>query len=499
MANPSAPTTLFLPNSSAPRRPSDLWFESLADIDGASAPPIMFFGLEDKIVALRYYRPQDPRIPFLEDSVRGRTPLSHPTSDPRNNAPAAPLRQARVDSPPPPPSNAGSAVEADDSYHITVTMRWSGIEQVQPTGRSSNKAPVAKKLSENKSVTLSLKHISRTDFITACIRAHDQHEKYRIGTNGPTFKLWWSGCGAKGNAVSIDTDTEFQESLDAILAKKKTASFQVVVDFDVDQWTPFRIRIQTHDDEDTNTEEDELIHGTKVLRLGDFTNDEILNGKFVRILEKRWVCNAHPGENNGPGYCYVDAAGTHFGLNFRKMKNWAACMSAGIASALEPPNNIEFDGMCDGQSATKPRGRNGPYRQDNNSLNASESPAAVLMTVLAARLMGDLAPLASLPPIPSTPKKAQPIPATFSPIPPSSSELHACLVDFREKQGVDLTGCESELVQLCYRPSIISLVSLEHLMEVTGAPEGDALLFKVFCADWCTRLDEKKRSVAAAL
>jgi hypothetical protein len=76
-------------------------------------------------------------------------------------------------------------------------------------------------------------------------------------------------------------------------------------------------------------------------------------------------------------------------------------------------------------------------------------------------------------------------------------ELHACLEDFRAKEGVDLTSCESKLVELRYVPGIISRVPLLRLIEVTGAVEGEAILFQSFCEKWCARLEEKKRSVSS--
>lgn len=43
-------------------------------------------------------------------------------------------------------------------------------------------------------------------------------------------------------------------------------------------------------------------------------------------LKMKWVCERHQGEHGEPGYCYVDDAGVHLGLNSRKLKIWAAAI-----------------------------------------------------------------------------------------------------------------------------------------------------------------------------
>ncbi|KAJ2929663.1 hypothetical protein H1R20_g7411, partial [Candolleomyces eurysporus] len=510
LLNDPVPTGIFVGDSTIPRCPSDQWFDSLGWIgmplpftsiplliafhvkDGASNPPIYFYTHDEKLTVLRYFRPNHPRIAELEAQPAPPMYRNDGFDVDLMGLGSAPIVNP---SPPPPtavaPPSSAAAAATEDEYRVTVTMRWTMVEDQGPLSRASAKVPAPKKMQENKFAVVNLRVIERDDFILAFLRAHDQHEKYRVGTSGPPFKLWWTGCGAKTNAVTIDNDEEFQSSTTAIL-QRRGKNTTIVVDFDVDQWVPFRVRKRTLEDDN---EGEEITTGTKVPRLADFSEDEILHGRFIVLLKKRWPCETHLGEHGETGYCYVDPAGQHFGLNMRRLKCWAAAIAAGDASAKEPPNSIEFDGPRDGRvSSTRPRGRAGPHRAEAQPPAAPYEPLSALVTVLAAKMVGDMTAA------PSTPKRpfGEASPATaLSPVPTRSLELHACLEDFREKEGVDLTGCESKLVELRYVPGIISRVPLSRLIEVTGAIEGDAILFQTFCEKWCARLDEKKRSLSS--
>ncbi|TEB22091.1 hypothetical protein FA13DRAFT_1574047, partial [Coprinellus micaceus] len=291
-----------------------------------------------------------------------------------------------------------------------------------------------------------LRDSTRADFILAFLLAHSLHEKYRVGTNGPSFKFWWTGCGPKKDgSITIDTDAEFSDAVKSILAKTG-AKATVSVEFDTDGWVPFRVRKRVAgDDEDEQGPGvgDELLYGTKVPRVGDYDIKTQVNGHFIELIEKRWKCNEHGSENNGPGCCYRDALGNHWGLNMRKKKFYASALVRLLSDMT-------------------------------SSLPANQASAPSI-------------------PVPVTPRKpSSTINTPFSPIPPRSSELHACLVDFLSKEGVDLTHCESALAERRFIPSVLPKVPVARLIEVTGAVEGDAILLQSFCDTWCARLEEKK-------
>lgn len=97
---------------------------------------------------------------------------------------------------------------------------------------------------------------------------------------------------------------------------------------------------------------------------------------------------------------------------------------------------------------------------------------------------------------PSTPSRAsRQTSAPLSPLPASGSELHACLSDFAENTGIDLTACEDPLMVLELTPDIIPEVSVVRLCEVTGVVEGRVMKLQSYCRDWNAHLLAKKAQV----
>ncbi|KAF6752745.1 hypothetical protein DFP72DRAFT_849526 [Ephemerocybe angulata] len=361
----ATPTGIFLPGSMVPWCPSDLWFRGLGWIDGASNPPIFFYTNEDQLTVLRYYCPDDPHINEIEH-VEAIEIYRHPNWTRGLSLTGEPEIQALSATPAVPEAKEANPA---NNHHITVTMKWTGVVEETPAPCLGSKAPASKKFQENKSTSIALKTISRKDFIMAFLQLHDQHDKYQVGTTGP----WFRTCGRKSNAITIDKDKEWADAVKSILSKTGTKA-AVNVEFDIDTWVPFHLRKRTLGDvaaEDNEVEE--LIHGTKVPRIGDYNYQDCMHGHFIELLEARWKCNTHGGENNMPGHCYVDVAGIHIGLNMRKKKAWAAAIvhtiipflvshlisfqAAGQVSVQEPPNHLKFDGTRDGQVVTtRPRG-----------------------------------------------------------------------------------------------------------------------------------------------
>jgi hypothetical protein len=99
-------------------------------------------------------------------------------------------------------------------------------------------------------------------------------------------------------------------------------------------------------------------------------------------------------------------------------------------------------------------------------------------------------------PSPSTPCRSKVRSLPFSPIPGCGSELRACLSDFTEASGLDLTTCEDTLMERELTPDIIPDVPVDHLCAITGVVEGRIRKFQVYCKRWNARLDAKREEHA---
>ena len=224
-------------------------------------------------------------------------------------------------------------------------------------------------------------------------------------------------------------------------------------------------------------------------------------------LKMKWPCERHQGEHGEAGFCYVDPAGNHLGLNHRKLAMWAAAIvcttftficfyidifqAAHDATKHEPPNNVNFDTLRDGRLTTsKHRGCTGPQRA---RATPPPDPTSALMAALIAHLIPKPPAPSVETPTPTTPCKPKPLsPSPISPIPSRSAELHACLADFAATEDVDLLHSETVLAALDLTPGIIPDVPVPRLIEVTGALEGHLWKLQAFCRSWTARLVEKK-------
>jgi hypothetical protein len=97
-----------------------------------------------------------------------------------------------------------------------------------------------------------------------------------------------------------------------------------------------------------------------------------------------------------------------------------------------------------------------------------------------------------------TPKRAKPttppaVPAS-SPLPERGLELRACLRDFAELEGIDLTSFEIQLRMEDYSPDIIPFVEDAELRKITGTTAGGVIKLKKFCKEWFVRYETKHRA-----
>ncbi|KIJ57472.1 hypothetical protein HYDPIDRAFT_171677, partial [Hydnomerulius pinastri MD-312] len=195
---------------------------------------------------------------------------------------------------------------------------------------SSRGKPTVKKLRTTKTDHILMDEISHVDFIKAFLRIHDLTDQYSPGVHfGPQFKLWWTDLsGGKLGASTIENNHDFDVARAALLKKKKDASVQV--EFDVEAMDGYQIWKRVDQDE-----HDKLGHGTKVPCAEAFSSEFQLYGAMILQLKCKWTCEKHHSEH---GEVAADA-----------MKH-------------EPPNTIDFDGLCDGRlNGTKPCGHVGPH------------------------------------------------------------------------------------------------------------------------------------------
>ncbi|KAG6904262.1 hypothetical protein DXG01_011326, partial [Tephrocybe rancida] len=251
--------------------------------------------------------------------------------------------------------------------------------------------------------------------------------------------------------------------------------------------------------------DEELAYGTRVPQVGTFSEESQLHGKFILMLKEKWKCEKHLGEHGEPGFCYTSTKG-HFALNHLRFKSWAAAWAAGTCTKMEPPHTLEFDGAHDELVSTRPRGRTGPY-----PATVAASPSTVghdmstLLSVATATLLNDLTcrssgsrgkrhrHYSSSPPS-SPPRASSPSPHADTSIPAAGSELTACLNDFKNLKDVDLTMHEALLNDLELTPAIIPEVPVARLCEVLNVPEGRVHKLHLFCREWQTRLEGKRKN-----
>jgi len=103
-----------------------------------------------------------------------------------------------------------------------------------------------------------------------------------------------------------------------------------------------------------------------------------------------------------------------------------------------------------------------------------------------------LASFAPITPVHTPVRKAASVATPFSPLPGVGSELRACLSDFTETSGFDMTGCKESLADLELTPDIIPDVPVARLCEVTGTVKGRLRKFQAYCKTWNTRFQMKK-------
>ncbi|KAJ7229586.1 hypothetical protein C8J57DRAFT_1251772 [Mycena rebaudengoi] len=481
-------------------RPSDGWLKNPAYMDGGVNPPRFYYTNDEIAQTMLIWNPGHPMFQAPAPDV----PATAPTL-----VPIDPVLLAMSTPTPTPLELAGN--------QVSVVMLYSTLEK--PTGSRVTK-PTTKKHKTSKFDYIKIQELSRCDFVTAALKVHESDGEYSPGVhNGPSFKMSWTGSsGGKAGAVTIDNDRDWQLAAGAVSKKNMAA---IVVEFDLDQMEGYRVRkrspsLSSSDSScpptpspcprkslpqrEAQDDDPELLYGTKVPKIDDFTPQAQLNGHMVLKLSEKWSCEKHQGEHGECGHCWIDSSGNHVGLNMRKKALWAAAIVAREATIHEPPNTVDFDGLRDGRlTSTRPRGRGGPRAAASGG--ASSDATAILL----AAMLPIISNLSSKPSmtdpteraVPGTPMKATLAP--LSPVPALGSELHACLTDFLWVKDIDILAAETSLSNLDLTPDIIPQVPMARLVEITGVIEGRLWKFQSFCRDWTDRCRGKKAPPSASL
>ncbi|KJA18810.1 hypothetical protein HYPSUDRAFT_118568, partial [Hypholoma sublateritium FD-334 SS-4] len=499
---------VFAGSSTIRKRPaSEGWLLNPSWIDGGVEPPQFYYEHSEMDQTLREHGidPSSRSLPTasaMYDQLSSRITPTPPAPIPSLLTSELTTFQ---------PSNSGDLPDASrDGHLVNICLVFALPVAAAPTNsrRGASTAAAKKKGQTIKMDNIVLEGICRVDFIKAFLSTHGLADKFSPGIHsGPPFKLWWKGSsGGKSGAPSIQTDGDFDIALAALLQKSNKGKVQVSVEIDLDHMDGYRITptVSIHE---ASTDE-ELVYGTRVPKVQDFSEDVQLHGQFIVEIKKRWPCQTHQSEHGQAGHCYIPPHGEHVRLNPYRFKLWAAAIAAGDATKHEPPNIPAFDGARDGRmNGPKSRGRTGPRGQGSSLATSPDAHSPDQTVHIAQQLMGFLTALVPLittkdtrkrtlsgtsssPVKYSTPKRqntsSAPIPD--SPIPERGSEVNDCLLSFQKHDGHDLLSYASALVLEDYTPDIIPFIADTDLAAILdGVSKGTIVKFKLFCKSWHNR------------
>ncbi|KAI0743072.1 hypothetical protein C8Q80DRAFT_1192458 [Daedaleopsis nitida] len=488
----------------APLRPASMsWLKNPAHIDGALEEPQFYYTKEElrashaaACAAAGLLELSRRKAPLPENfmSIRAASPPPQPISIPsspisqpgtqekENMAPA----QVQAETPGTSPSGP--------EYLVQVKMNY--IEQGRGAPQRGSKIQTRPQ-TVTKMVNAVLSGTSRTAFVRVILAAHGLEDQYEAGPlSGPPFKLWWTGV-SKGQAGTIDRDSDYEVALGAIL--RKGGHPVVNVEFSLEDLNGFHVRAKRpflHDASVVDEPSEELSYGTMVPRVDAFPDKTKLHGGIILELRRLHGCTVHVDENNQAGHCYKPAGrgpDAHIRLNNRRFKSWAAAIAAGEATKHVPPNNGDFDLTV----GPKARGVGGPHAPPASPSPAMDPTQAMLMGLapLLTALAGQHLLSSSSAPAPQTPKRSRQLSPPSSPLSPGSSELHQFLIALLDKKDVDLLESEASLAAKDYTPDILHQVDRAELKAMTGATDGKVIKMQMFAKEWTKRQVGKLRAL----
>ncbi|RDX56589.1 hypothetical protein K466DRAFT_606734 [Polyporus arcularius HHB13444] len=506
-----------------PLRPASRWWlENGGTLDGALRVPQYYYDDEEMRQCLTAARAAASLLELHHGRAAARAVDNHrPSPDPVEIPAPAPASQEVPAPPAATPAASQRSVDTtsvpdEDSqphavsvaphaeeYLVSVTMHYT--EHIRgPVSRGSKVVP--KMVQLTKMVHIALRGLTRANFVREFLDVHSLADQFAAGPlSGPTFKIWWTGIN-KGDAFTVENDTEFGTAISAIL--KKRGCNRVGVEFKQVDLNGFHSRSKRPRPFETHVPSDgdeEVLSGTQVPNVNQYPDQTQLHGAHILELQRLHKCKDHVNEQNAPGYCYKPEAGgldDHVRLNNHRFKIWAAAIASGDASKWQPPNHASFDAV-----RSRPRGQAGPHapaaaaqpQAPADALQAMLLGLLPLLGMFAGQQFAALTPASAPLPYslgnpPRTPASVARMTPPTSPLPPPADELHQFLIALSIKKDVDMLDCEAELAAREFTPDILPSVAFAQLKEATGVADGKIVKMQVFAKEWVARQQEKRKA-----
>lgn len=384
----------------------------------------------------------------------------------------------------------------EDLYPVSVGISYMRASSAKPASRGKP-APMAK-MDVNKVTHIALNETTtRSDFIRACLKVHGLDKKYALDTDlGPRFRFSWKGsAGGRSRAAAIDTDENWRATLPGALRKKA----DILVEFDLkDLQAAKAMQHPIGEDEEGDYE---LLCGTQVPAVEQFSEADQLHGAIILKLKKQWKCMDHSGEHGEDGYCYVikdtdgAASNVHYALNPRRLRDWAAGIAAHKDTLYMPPASILDGGPrnVQGPDGAKPRGRTGPRPPPLGAASPAVDPSTLMATamvplaLMAMERMSGMMGSGANQVTGAAGAPANGVPAYPRPRP--GQELRYCLVALHDTKGIDLLAAEGKLAEHDFTPDVIPDVPVAQLAALLGVTEGKVLKLRQFCVQWLAQMN----------
>ncbi|KAG6823164.1 hypothetical protein H0H92_011184 [Tricholoma furcatifolium] len=200
------------PQSVFYQRPSEIWLDRPASIDGAVNPPRFYYCNEDMDAALiAAGRPALSRK-ILDQSYSRISPTpmvaTHDATRLSPDTPPSEVEATVISSQPIHYPNTIPNIEV--TYLISVTMLFTPITTTVTHGKN------VKKEKKTKMIHIKMEGISRVEFIKLFLAVFDLATHFSPGVHaGPDFKFWFTGI-TKTAAATIQNDTDFNVVLNAL-------------------------------------------------------------------------------------------------------------------------------------------------------------------------------------------------------------------------------------------------------------------------------------------
>ncbi|KAF8833484.1 hypothetical protein BDN67DRAFT_1017509 [Paxillus ammoniavirescens] len=261
---------------------------------------------------------------------------------------------------------------------------------------------------------------------------------------------------------------------------KKSSVCTVSVAYDLDMMSAFRKNKRPTalvEDSDLADAGDELIEGSKVPHLENYSDASHLNGHFILRLKQRWKCQKHAGEHGELGYCYIKADGQHFGLNIRRFGMWSAAIADGVTTIEHPPNCELFQDALtlDHAVPSRPHGKTGPHMHRSTPLTTEQPTTALDMNIINALIAAAVLPMVSRlnqdqgHPVAMTTPASSTIVAPSGPVSEVSvEELCVMLEAFYLDADINIVHHAHLLAELGFKPKVIAVLPVARVSEVLG-------------------------------